>query len=243
MVAQPNDNQGAILQEALTRFVDECLQGKPPEVDEFVKLYPQYEAQLKVRLQDLEEIDSLFDSLVRADEIEFDATLTGCYLTGRKIGHFDIREMIGRGGMGVVYLAHDTRLDRSVAIKSIPVELQAGSASQARFQREARLLASLNHPNIAVIHEIIEQQEGTSYLVLEYVPGQTLAERIAREPLKLDQALTIGHQVAEAVSAAHDRGVIHRDLKPGNIKITPEGKVKVLDFGLAKASPPRGQSI
>jgi serine/threonine-protein kinase len=105
-----------------------------------------------------------------------------------------------------------------------------------RFHREAKLLASLNHPNIAAIHDIIEQDKGAGYLILEYVPGETLAQRIAREPLKLEEAFSIGRQIAEAVSAAHEKGVVHRDLKPGNIKITPEGKVKVLDFGLAKAT-------
>jgi len=243
MVAHNRDNQMAILEEALTRFVDECLQGKKPDVDEFVEQYPRCQAQLKERLHHLDQIDSLFDSLVRADEIEFAATATGHDLTGRKIGSFEIIEMIGRGGMGVVYLARDTKLKRSVAIKSMPVELQADSAARTRFRREAELLASLNHPNIAVIHEIIEQQEAISFLVLEYVPGQTLSRRIADGPLKLGETLSIGQQVAEAVSAAHDRSVIHRDLKPGNIKITPEGKVKVLDFGLAKASPPKGQSV
>jgi serine/threonine protein kinase len=108
------------------------------------------------------------------------------------------------------------------------------TTARTRFQREAKLLASLNHPNIAVIHDIIEQ-EALGYLVLEYVPGQTLAERITKGPLKLQETLTIALQVAEAVAAAHEHDVIHRDLKPGNIKITPEGNVKVLDFGLAKA--------
>ena len=241
-MAQTNDNEVALLEEALTCFVDECLQGNRPDVDEFVEQYPRCAVQLKARLQDLRQIDSLFDSLVRADEAEFNVTATGDYLTGRTIAHFEIREMIGRGGMGVVYLARDTRLDRSVAIKSMPAGLQASSTAQSRFQREAKLLASLNHPNIAVIHEIIEQQEGTNYLVLEYVPGQTLAERIAHEALRLQEVLSIGHQIAEAVSAAHDRGVIHRDLKPGNIKITPDGKVKILDFGLAKPSVEQGSN-
>ncbi|NOR67700.1 MAG: protein kinase, partial [Woeseiaceae bacterium] len=236
MVAQTNDNQGTILEEALTRFVDECLQGKQPDVDEFVEQYPQCEAQLKVRLQDLEEIDSLFDSLVQADASDFDATVTGHDLTGRKIGAFEIGEMIGRGGMGVVYLARDTKLDRSVAIKSMPAELQANETARMRFKREAKLLASLNHPNIAVIYDIIEQDDDYSYLVLEYIPGRTLRERIADQPLKLEEILSIGRQIAEALAGAYEQGVIHRDLKPSNVKITPDGRVKVLDFGLAKAT-------
>jgi non-specific serine/threonine protein kinase len=145
--------------------------------------------------------------------------------------------------MGVVYLAHDTKLKRSVAIKSMPAQLKDDSTTQARFRREAELLASLNHPNIAVIYEIIEQDDGAGYLVLEYVPGDTLSERIKREPLKLEEALSIARQIAEAVSAAHEKGVVHRDLKPGNIKLTPEGRVKVLDFGLAKSSVGEGTDI
>lgn len=241
MAAQMNDNQAAILEEALTRFVNVSLRGEQPDIDEFAGQYPEYEAQLKERIQDLQEIDSLFDSLVRADESDFEDTITGHELVGRKVGSFEIVEMIGRGGMGVVYLARDTKLKRSVAIKSMPVELQADSTARTRFRREAELLASLNHPNIAVIHEIIEEEK-SGHLILEYVPGKTLAERIASEPLNLQEALSIGRQVAEAISAAHKKGVIHRDLKPGNIKITPEGKVKVLDFGLAKAIVSEGRS-
>ncbi|MHC4518951.1 MAG: protein kinase domain-containing protein [Planctomycetota bacterium] len=239
-MAQTGDNQGTILEEALTRFLDACLEGRPPDVDEFVAQYPQCQTQLKARLQNLEEIDALFDSLVRADESDFEEGATG--LTGRKIGSFEILEMIGRGGMGVVYLARDTKLKRSVAIKSMPVEFQADATARTRFRREAQLLASLNHPNIAAIHEIIEPDESAGYLVLEYVPGQTLAQRIARQPLTLREALSIAQQIAEAVSAAHKKRTVHRDLKPGNIKITPEGKVKVLDFGLAKASVGEGRS-
>ncbi len=154
---------------------------------------------------------------------------------GGKIGQFRIEAEIGRGGGGVVYLAHDTKLDRSVAIKSLPAELMDNPKARSRFAREARVLASLNHPNIATIYEELKEAEGAGYLVLEYVPGDTLAERIGRGRLKVEEALTIGLQIAEAVAAAHEHGVIHRDLKAGNIKITPEGKVKVLDFGLAKA--------
>jgi serine/threonine protein kinase/tetratricopeptide (TPR) repeat protein len=234
MVAQNNDNRAVILEQALTRFVDECLQGDKPNIDEFVKQYPQCETQLKRRIRDLKEIDFLFDSLIRADEVEFGATTSPQDLVGQKLASFDVERVIGQGGMGVVYLARDTKLDRQVAIKSMPAGLLSSSKAQARFKSEAKLLASLNHPNIAVIYDIIEEQEGSSYLVLEYVPGETLAERIACEPLELEEALSISGQIAEAVSAAHKKDIIHRDLKPSNIKITPEGRVKVLDFGLAK---------
>ncbi len=236
MIADRDDNKADILDEALTQFVNAYVRGEQPDIDEFVEQYPQHEAHIRQRVAGLCEIDALFDSLVQSDESDFEEAAAGQDLVGRKIGSVEIVEMIGRGGMGVVYLARDTRLDRSVAVKSIPAKLADDSTTRMRFHREAKLLASLNHPNIAVIYEIIEQEEGAGYLVLEYVPGQTLAERIAHKPLKLEEALSIGQQVAEAVSAAHKKGVIHRDLKPGNIKITPEGKVKVLDFGLAKAS-------
>ena len=155
---------------------------------------------------------------------------------GGQIGQFRIERELGRGAVGVVYLAHDTKLDREVAIKRLPAEVMDNPKARSRFWREARVLASLNHPNIATIHEIIEEEKGAGYLVLEYVPGQTLAEQIAKGPFKLEEALTIASQIAEAVAAAHEHDVIHRDLKPANIKLTPEGKVKVLDFGLAKAA-------
>jgi len=162
----------------------------------------------------------------------FDSSVTG---PGSQIGPFRIERELGRGGMGVVYLAHDTKLGRPVAIKSLPAEVMANPKARSRFSREARLLASLNHPNIATIYDEFEEVEGVCYLILEYVPGQTLAEQIAKRGLKLEEALSMALQIAEAVAAAHEHDVIHRDLKPGNIKITPEGKVKVLDFGLAKA--------
>ncbi len=222
--------------EAIRQFVEMRLLGKEPDIEKLVSKYPEFEHEIRRKLREFHKVDSLFDSLVQADESDFDATVTGHDLTGRKVGAFEITEMIGRGGMGVVYLAHDTKLDRSVAIKSMPAELQANSTAQARFQREAKLLASLNHPNIAVIYDIIEQDDDSSYLILEYIPGQTLRERIADQPLKLEEILSIGRQIAEALAGGYEQGVIHRDLKPSNIKITPDGRVKVLDFGLAKAS-------
>ncbi|MHC4228163.1 MAG: serine/threonine-protein kinase, partial [Planctomycetota bacterium] len=236
MAGTIDDNQKRILEEAIQQFVDAQLQGGEPNIDEFAERYPEFEDQIRKRIGKLKKLDTLFSSLVQVDENDFGATAAGPDLAGQKIGSFEIGEVIGRGGMGVVYLARDTKLDRSVAIKSMPAELQADSTAQMRFKREAKLLASLNHPNIAVIHEIIEQDVGSGYLVLEYIPGQTLTERIAHKPLKLEDALSIGGQIAEALLGAYEQGVTHRDLKPGNIKITPEGRVKVLDFGLAKAS-------
>ncbi len=230
MTGPISDNQDKSIEEAVQQFVHARSHGQQPDTDEFVKQYPELEHQLRQRLQNLEKIDALFDSLVQADENDFEDTVIRNNLVGQKLRDFEIVKVIGRGGMGVVYLANDTKLGRSVAIKSMSADL---AIAKTRFRREATLLASLNHPNIAVIHEIIEEEE-LGYLILEYVPGDTLAQRIARKPLKLQETLSISRQIAEAVSAAHDKGIIHRDLKPGNIKITPDGRVKVLDFGLAK---------
>jgi serine/threonine protein kinase len=152
----------------------------------------------------------------------------------KQIGAYSIDEEIGRGGMGVVYRATDNRLGRSVAIKALPPELGDHPELMARLEREARTLASVNHPGICGIFGT-EEHQGLQYLVLEYIDGETLAERLARGPVRVREALEIGSQIADALAAAHDAGFIHRDLKPANIKITAEGTVKVLDFGLARA--------
>ncbi len=159
--------------------------------------------------------------------------------SGTRLGRYEIVRMLGAGGMGEVYLARDTKLGREVAIKVLPEAFAQDSERLARFEREARLLASLNHPNIATVHGL-EESDGLSFLVMELVPGLTLAERLARGPLPVDESLTVCRQIAEALEAAHEKGVIHRDLKPGNVKVTPDGKVKVLDFGLAKAFEAEG---
>jgi Tol biopolymer transport system component len=154
---------------------------------------------------------------------------------GTKLGPYEITGAIGAGGMGEVYQAHDTKLGRDVAIKILPEGFARDPERISRFQREAKLLASLNHPNIATIHGL-EQSNGTSYLVMELVSGETLAERIKQQgAVPIEEALKIAVQIAEALEAAHEKGIIHRDLKPANVKVTPEGKIKVLDFGLAKA--------
>ncbi len=159
-----------------------------------------------------------------------------------RIGPYQITRELGRGGMGVVYLATDTRLDRQVAIKALPPELASDPARLERFEREARTLAQLNHPNLAGIHGV-EEQDGSRYLVLEYVEGQTLAETLDRGPLPVDEAIELAVQIAAGVEAAHEAGVVHRDLKPGNIIITPEGQAKVLDFGLARIEETSSSSV
>ncbi|MGD8414208.1 MAG: protein kinase [Candidatus Latescibacterota bacterium] len=155
-------------------------------------------------------------------------------MLGKKIAHYQITERIGAGGMGEVFKAHDTRLGRDVALKFLPESFAADAERLQRFEREAKLLAALNHPNIAAIYGI-EQTDDARFLVLELVPGEDLAQRIGRGAVPVDDALEMALQVTEALEAAHDQGVVHRDLKPGNIVVTPDGTVKVLDFGLAKA--------
>ena len=162
MAGLADDKPEDVLEQAVQCFVDAQLSGRKPDIDAFARQYPQCEAQLRKRLQSLKQVDELLTGLTRAEESDFDGAAAECDLIGQELGHFAIREMIGRGGMGVVYLARDTRLDRSVAIKSMPPRLKDDTTARTRFQREAKLLASLNHPNIAVIHEIIEQEEGAS---------------------------------------------------------------------------------
>ena len=153
---------------------------------------------------------------------------------GSRLGHYDVTALIGEGGMGQVYEATDTKLNRQVALKILPEAFATDPDRLARFQREAQVLASLNHPGIAAIYGL-EESDDTRALVLELVEGPTLADRIANGPIPLDEALPIAKQIAEALEAAHEAGVIHRDLKPANIKVRDDGTVKVLDFGLAKA--------
>jgi len=151
------------------------------------------------------------------------------------IGPYQITRELGRGGMGVVYLATDTKLDRQVAIKALPTDLATDPDRLARFQREAKVLASLNHSHVGGIYGL-ESADGNQYLVLEYIEGETLANRLERGPIPVDEALTLAKQIAEALEAAHEKGIIHRDLKPGNVMVTPDGVIKVLDFGLARTA-------
>ncbi|MEO8349666.1 MAG: serine/threonine-protein kinase, partial [Acidobacteriota bacterium] len=153
---------------------------------------------------------------------------------GTKLGVYSILDRLGSGGMGEVHRAHDSRLGREVAVKALPDEFSRDPERVLRFEREARMLAALNHPAVAAIYGL-EEADGQKFIVMELVPGETLSEKLSNGSLPLAEALGIAGQIAEGLAAAHERGIIHRDLKPANIKVTPEGRVKVLDLGLAKA--------
>ena len=168
--------------------------------------------------------------------------------SGTRIGVYEVLTAIGAGGMGEVYRARDTKLNRDVALKILPELFAADADRLARFMREAQTLASLNHPNIAAIYGIEESpspssgQTGIRALIMELVEGEDLSERVARGPIPLDEAVAVAKQMADALAAAHEQGIIHRDLKPANVKVRPDGTVKVLDFGLAKAMEPAAGS-
>ncbi|MFN8547074.1 MAG: protein kinase [Candidatus Eisenbacteria bacterium] len=170
------------------------------------------------------------------------------FTTGARLGPYEIVAQLGAGGMGEVWLARDVRLEREVALKVLPRQIAVGAEALAQFRQEALALASLNHPNVAIIHGLEQSPDGVMVLVLERVEGESLAERIGRGPMTLEEALQICAQIAQALEVAHERGIVHRDLKPGNVMIGPRGLVKVLDFGLAQRTaaithaPPRGNA-
>src|SRR5215469_18865908 len=154
--------------------------------------------------------------------------------SGTKLGPYEVLEPLGAGGMGEVYRARDNRLDRTVAIKILPQQLSSDPVRKQRFEREAKTISGLNHPNICVLHDV-GSQDGVDYLVMELMDGETLAARLLKGPLPLEQVLKYGGQIADALDKAHRAGIVHRDLKPGNIMLTATG-AKLLDFGLAKPS-------
>ena len=153
--------------------------------------------------------------------------------SGSKLGRYEIRSQIGAGGMGEVYLVQDTKLDRKVAIKFLPESLLTDERASKRLVREAQAAAKLDHPNICAIHEVGEE-DGRRFIAMQYIEGETLDARIKSKPLELKESLSLAAQIADALSEAHSHGIIHRDIKPGNIMITSRGQAKVMDFGLAK---------
>ena len=160
---------------------------------------------------------------------------------GTILGQYEIRSPLGAGGMGEVYRAHDTRLDREVAIKVLPESLTADPDRLRRFEQEARAAAALNHPNILAVYQMATH-EGVSYMVSELLDGETLRERLRRGPIPLRKAIDYAVQIAHGLAAAHDKGIVHRDLKPDNLFVTKDGRVKILDFGLAKLAQPKDAS-
>ena len=158
-------------------------------------------------------------------------------MLGHTLAHYKILEKIGSGGMGDVYLAEDTKLDRNIALKVLPAELAESDERRARFEREAKAIAALNHPNIITVHSV-EEADGVHFITMELVKGKTLAELLPRKGFPLQKFLAVAIPLADAVDAAHEQGIIHRDLKPGNVMVTDDGRVKVLDFSLARTETP-----
>src|ERR1035437_5453174 len=158
-------------------------------------------------------------------------------LVGSELGHYRIVEKIGAGGMGEIYLARDQHLARDVAIKVLPPRTLADESARKQFRKEGLILSQLNHPNIATIHDF-DTQQGVDFLVMEYIPGITLSEKVAGRPLPEKEVLRLGVQLAEGLAAAHAQRVFHRDLKPSNLRLTGDGRLKILDFGLAKLVGP-----
>src|SRR5580704_8305345 len=157
-------------------------------------------------------------------------------MLNQTLSHYRVLERIGAGGMGVVYRAHDEQLDRDVAVKVLSSGLLADDAARKRFRKEALSLARLNHPNIATVHEF-GTQDGTDFLVTEYIPGTTLDSKLARGALSTKEVIDLGGQLMHGLTAAHEQGIVHRDLKLGNLRLTADGRLKILDFGLAQLTP------
>jgi eukaryotic-like serine/threonine-protein kinase len=224
--------------ESVKRLFYDALEQPPGARERFVNDAAAGDGELR------DEVIALLQAQHRADELFADvaqSSVAQVLSPGARIGPYEIQHLLGVGGMGEVYRARDLKLRRDIAIKVLPPSVAHDSERLRRFEREAHLLASLNHPNIAAIYGFEQTDPSTgaiqavTALVLELVEGPTLAERIARGPVSVPEALAIARQVADALDAAHERGIIHRDLKPANVKLTPDGIVKVLDFGLAKA--------
>src|SRR4030042_288560 len=209
MAGEVQDHRNELVNEAAQQYAQAYLKAQAPDLDTFLRQFPGLEKEVLRKIESFQKVDTLFGDLRHIDESEL---TTADNLVDKTVGHFRITEVIGHGGMGVVYKAYDSRLDRVVAIKTVPAHLLEDRATQERFLREAKILAALSHPHIAVIYDILVEADGCTYLVLEYVPGETLGERIRDGPLPIRESLSIGLQIQESLAAADEKGIVHHDL-------------------------------
>ncbi len=225
----------------IDKLLGEALEREPRDRRIFLEQACAGDAELRKEVEALLEAHEKAGSFVERPALDLIAQQPRQSLVERKLGPYEILSLIGRGGMGEVYQARDTRLDRMDALKILPLEVASDPDRLRRFVREAKAASALNHPNIATIYEIGES-DGIHWIAMELVEDETLAERMKDRPLEMDEILDIGIQAAEALEAAHKKGIIHRDIKPANLMMTPEGRVKILDFGLAKRTHWEGQT-
>ena len=225
------------LWQKVDKLLEQALEREPSKRAAFLDEACDGDAALRQEVESLLSAHGKAEGFTEAGPMRTPGKRTGVdegqLLTGRQIGHYQILSRLGEGGMGVVYKARDTLLSRTVALKALPPELVNDPERKRRFVQEAKAASSLNHPNIITVYDIVGD-EGVDFIVMEYVAGQTLAEILASKRLALDDALKYAVQIASALAAAHGAGVVHRDLKPGNIMVDGQGVVKVVDFGLAK---------
>jgi len=230
------DNREQSVEELFGAALDLPVERRAAFLDEACRELPEIRRRVEALLEENDRLGSFLNQPVvgaTAANGRGDSTAAMGDLTGMKLGRYVIVERLGFGGMGVVYRARDERLERFVAIKILAPGLLLGDEARRRFRREALALAKLNHAHIAAVYDVGEQ-DGIDYLVMECVPGESLAAKLAAGPLTVKDATSITQQIAQALEEAHEQGVIHRDLKPSNVMVTPKGTVKVLDFGLAK---------
>ena len=238
MAATQDNKREQDFKEAFRQFVEAQLFGQEPNIEELVRNYPEFEDQIRQKLERFQKVDSLFGSIVRADESDFDEPVVGYDLIGQKVGNYKIIEMIGEGGMGIVYLAEQQgSIRRRVALKVIKPGMDSKRVL-ARFEAERQALALLDHPNIAQVYDAGTTVNGRPYFVMEYVKGLPITEYCDYRMLRIEERLRLFQQVCQAVHHAHQKAIIHRDVKPSNILVTTQDDQpvpKIIDFGVAKA--------